>query len=86
MFEGLAEIRSHGYFLRAGEEVSGRGRLRGLADAADKLSTRWTADASRRESVSFQPPTFYRMLNCRAVGGSEAAAVEVCLGCYENPE
>ena len=41
MFEGLAEIRSQGYFLQDGEgEVSGRGRPRGVAEAADKLSLR----------------------------------------------
>lgn len=49
MFEGLAEIRSQGYFLQDGEgEVSGRGRPRGLVEAADKLNTTLIADASRR--------------------------------------
>lgn len=56
MFEGLAEIRSHGYFLRDGEEVSGRGSLRGLAEAADKVSTRLIVDASRSELVLFNHP------------------------------
>jgi hypothetical protein len=50
VFEGLTEIRSQGYFLRDGE-VSERGRLRGLAEAAHKLSTRLTADASRSGSL-----------------------------------
>lgn len=51
MFEGLAEIRSQGYFLQDGEgEVSGRGRPRGVAEAADKLSRGLIADASGRGS------------------------------------
>lgn len=55
MFEGLAEIRSQGYFLRDGEgEVSGRGRPRGLAETADRLNIGLIADASRSRSlVSF---------------------------------
>lgn len=64
MFEGLAEIRSQGYFLRDGEgEVSGRGRLGGLAEAADKLSTRLIADASRSGSPFLSTTHFYWMLN-----------------------
>lgn len=84
MFEGLAEIRSHGYFFQDGE-VSGRGRLRGLAEAADKLSTRLIANASRSESCFLSTTHFYWMLNCCTLGGSEAV-IEVCLGCCENPE
>lgn len=55
MFEGLAEIRSYGYFLRDGE-VSGRGSLRGLVEAADKVSTRLIVDATGSELVLFNHP------------------------------
>lgn len=61
MFEGLAEIRSHGYFLQDGGEVSGRGRLRGLAEAAHQLSIRLSADTSRSQCLS--STCFYGMLN-----------------------
>lgn len=84
-FEGLAEIRSHGYFLRFGEEVSVRGRLRGLAEAADKLTIRLIANASRSESYFLSTTHFYWLLNCSTLGGSEAV-MEVCLGCGEDSE
>lgn len=85
MFEGLAEIRSHGYFLRDGEEVSGRGRHRGLAGAADKLSTQLIANASRSEAYFLSTTHSYWIRKCRILGGSEAV-MEVCLWCCENPE
>lgn len=85
MFEGFAEIRSHGYFLRDGEEVSGRGRHRGLAGAADKLSTRLIANASRSEAYFLSTTHFYWVLKCLILRGSEAVT-EVCLRCRENPE
>lgn len=84
MFEGFAEIRSHGYFLRD-REVSGRGRHRGLAGAADKLHTRLIANASGSEADFLSTTPFSWMLKCLSLRGSEAV-VEVGLRCSENPE
>lgn len=65
--------------------MSGRGRHKGLAGAADKLSSRLIANASRSEAYFLSTTHSYWMLQCLILGSSEAV-MEVCLRGCENPE